>query len=309
MPADPGWCVLDLSNFTTLGRVRLVRNSLPELYGGQFFNVTLEASNPEGSAGLHIYASLPPPIRPLMYPITDPTSPLAVQTARQLNTWFTDVFPPQQFAYYGDFGGKSDVLELGLGKQGQPDARVTAFNNASLSDSIYNKQGRRYSFNQDIPAGVGITVTANVFIPGQWIDAAPNTSACFDGAGCGRAAWFEVELGLSDSGFIQPVLTARMGFDSRYANLSGDNSYLFATLGGPLLEGPRNASIYPYSPLGTYLMDAPGRFMKPVIGWANALRRDSWNEFSLTLQHFPYDTILLSNGSARNCQETMRIEW
>jgi len=119
-----------------------------------------------------------------------------------------------------------------------------------------------------------------------------------------------VELGSSYATYptITPVFTARMGFDSRFDNLSGTNNYVFATLGGPLLEQPHNPATFPYSPLGTLLIDAPGKHVKPVQGWANVLQKNAWNNFSLTLQHFPYDTLTISNVP-RNCKETMRIEW
>ena len=309
-PPNPGWCVLDMSNFSTLGWVRLVRNILPELEKPQSFFVQLIASNADGQAALDIYASLPAPSRPTMYPATNATAPLAVQSTPQSGAWFTDLYPPQTFTNVGNYAGKTNVLELGLGASGQPANRVASFNNASLANATFNKQGRRYSIDQYIPAGTGMTVTASVYIPSSWIDSAPGSPGCPDGPACARSAWFEVEIGSSFTTYprIVPVFTARMGFDSRFDNLSGANNYVFATLGGPLLESAHKPATFPFSPLGTFLIDVPGKHVKPVQGWADVLQKDAWNNFSLTLQHFPYDTLTISNVP-RNCKETMRIEW
>lgn len=199
----------------------------------------------------------------------------------------------------------SQVLLLEVGANGQPESRVSAFNDSLLSSSTYNMQGREYTTVQDIPVNNTITLTASLYIPGEWIDNNPAASSCQGNTSCIRNAEFGIELGYQvNQSYTRPAFTSKFGFDNRLTNSSGNGPYLYLLLDGYATETPS----WPYSPLGTKLIFAFPSILGPVPGWeGNIINRDGWNQFSVSLGLWNHDWAW--NPTFRNCQQVLMIRW
>lgn len=200
---------------------------------------------------------------------------------------------------------------MNVNASGQPSARVSAFNDTSLSDEQYNKQGRRYNLNQKLQVGVPLSISTSIYIPGQWIDNAPGQPGCTEStaAACSRVALIEIELGEGGGGLngtFRPTFYARMGFDNRKQAQTGFK-YATAFLGGPITEDSAAYPTWPYSTDGLYIDFPLGR---STGGWENVLQKDAWN-------HFQLEIMLRNTDSAspaplytrRGCKEILRVAW
>ena len=81
------------------------------------------------------------------------------------------------------------------------------FGDATLSNTTYDVQGRRYAVSQDLTLNTMITVAASVWIPSDWVSATQNAGTCYlasgnaaQGQACARYLDFGVELGLDSGG-------------------------------------------------------------------------------------------------------------
>jgi hypothetical protein len=203
------------------------------------------------------------------------------------------------------------VLAVSVNASGQPSERATAFNDSSLSDELYNKQGRRYNVNQKLVNWVALSVTTSIYIPGQWIDNAPGQPGCTESnaAACSRVALIEIELGEAtggpDGGF-RPTFIARMGFDNRNGTQTGFN-YAVSFLGGPITEDSANNPNWPYSSSGLYIDFPLGR---ETGGWENELQRDAWNHFQFEVMTRDTDPVNPAPSYVnRGCKEVMGLRW
>lgn len=201
-----------------------------------------------------------------------------------------------------------------MGPSGQPSARVAKFNNASLSDAYYNKQGRRYDITQQLDLENAFTLTASIYVPAAWVDAAPGKPGCeADIDGCARVSMIEVELGESTggrNGTFRPTFIARMGLDNRVAS-AVNSSYATISVGGPLTEGGDTSGLtWPISAKNTKL-DFPVTSW-PLTGWEGFLRKDDWNHFSFEAVVSDGDNAGFNINNtvvARNCNQTLQLHW
>ena len=100
------------------------------------------------------------------------------------------------------------MLELGIGPLGTADMRVQRFNDSTLGNSDYRKQGRGWSANQPLTLGKPVLFTTSLYVPSDWASNVPdtNTGVCsMDGTitTCARVIDFSVELGLEVQGKTQ----------------------------------------------------------------------------------------------------------
>ena len=200
------------------------------------------------------------------------------------------------------------VLAVGVNATGQASARVAAFNDTSLSQEQYNKQGRRYSLNQKLTVNVPLSISTSIYIPGQWIDNAPGASGCTasPSAACSRVALIEIELGDGTGGSFTPTFYARMGFDNRNQSQTG-SKYATAFLGGPITEDPSAYPNWPYSANGLYIDFPAGR---TTGGWDNVLQRDAWNNFQVEIMLRDADPASPApTYTKRGCKEILRVAW
>ena len=291
--------------------IRFSRIRPPAKYGAQSYAATITATTPDGSASTVIQATWPPPQLAARYPVPSPSLSLLQQRARAAWSWFADAYPPQGFENFGTHLGRDDVLALAVGPEGQPAARMATTGDSSLAEDRYNTQGRRYAM--DVPIGLpptlAVTATASLYVPRDWVDAAPGTAGCLDGAGCGRSTEFAVEIGLQTGGAFSPTFYAHMGFDNRAANLSSTGPYLYLAVDGPLIDQNGTAGVWPKSPLGSQLSFAfPNKYRHPAETWAGVLRTDDWNDFTFTVRRRKGDWGVM-DGVNRGCVETMTMEW
>lgn len=170
---------------------------------------------------------------------------------------------------------------------------------------MYNMQGREYNAMQVIPVSSTITLTASLYIPGDWIDNNPAATVCQGNDSCIRNAEFGIELGYQiNQSYSSPVFTTKFGFDNRLANASSNGPYLYLLLNGYATETPG----WPYSPLGTKLKFAFPSNLEPVPGWeGNIIQRDAWNQFSVSLGLWNYDYAV--NPTPRHCQQVLMMRW
>ena len=105
---------------------------------------------------------------------------------------------------------------MGPGSVSRPSARVQRFGDATLSNTTYDVQGRRYAVSQDLTLNTMITVAASVWIPSDWVSATQNAGTCYlasgnaaQGQACARYLDFGVELGLDSGG--KPASIERLG--------------------------------------------------------------------------------------------------
>lgn len=213
----------------------------------------------------------------------------------------------------------TQALALEVGLSGQPDARLAASGGDTtyLGDS-YNYQGRRFQIDEPISVDTGTTVTASLYIPGDWIDAYPGSAACsaiaVNSSSCARVAEFAVELAVDSNNARVPTMVARAGFDNRDpANAAvGPAPFLYITLDGPATL----TSDWVQTATGLKgAMLVPGGNLKG-LGWAsnqnvltvptNLLRRNDWNQFSITVRRHDWDPM---GWASRKCRETLTIEW
>ncbi len=200
---------------------------------------------------------------------------------------------------------------MGVNANGQPVARATAFNNASLSNEQYNKQGRRYNVNQQLALWVPLSISTSIYIPGQWVDNAPGKAGCTEStaAACSRVALIEIELGQGaggPDGTFKPTFYARMGFDNRNETQTGFN-YATSSLGGPITEDPGSFPSWPYSSSGLYIDFPLGR---PIGGWEGELKKDAWNHFTFEIMLRDTDPVNPAPLYVdRGCKEVMALRW
>jgi hypothetical protein len=205
----------------------------------------------------------------------------------------------------------SQVLAVSVNSSGQPSARAIAFNDSSLSEAKYNKQGRRYNVNQKLVPWTPISVSTSIYIPAQWVDNAPGKPGCTAGdpAACSRVALIEIELGEATggpNGIFRPTFYAQMGFDNRNNAQTGFN-FATSSLGGPILEDSVSNPTWPYSSTGLYIDFPLGR---ATSGWENELKKDAWN-------HFVFEVMLRDTDPVnpaptyvnRRCKQVMGLRW
>ncbi len=77
--------------------------------------------------------------------------------------WVTDRYAPTVFADIGTFQGRSNVLEIGITSAGNLANRPSAY-----QSTFYNTQGKQTA----ISGGAGSTLSADLYIPTAWADAA-----------------------------------------------------------------------------------------------------------------------------------------
>lgn len=74
--------------------------------------------------------------------------------------WTTDRYAPASFGNVGSYGGRNDVLGIGIDSTGD------AANRGGLNATFYNTQGKQYA----LAGGAGSVLTADLFINGSWAD-------------------------------------------------------------------------------------------------------------------------------------------
>ncbi len=104
-----------------------------------------------------------------LFLVSTPVSALAAEIMPGYATlpagWVTDRYDPAGFANVGNFQGHSNVLGISIDASTGFGARPGAFGNI-----FYSTQGRKYTFAP--PAGAGSTLSADLYIPASWGDAA-----------------------------------------------------------------------------------------------------------------------------------------
>ncbi|CAG0955067.1 hypothetical protein MYXO_00435 [Myxococcaceae bacterium] len=85
--------------------------------------------------------------------------------------WVTDRYEPHSFTNIGTFQGRSDVLEIEIDPAEGLTSRPSGYQSA-----FYNTQGRQYALS----GGAGSTLSADLWIPSEWSDAAANGSVRTD---------------------------------------------------------------------------------------------------------------------------------
>ena len=98
-----------MDNSTGTEYFLLTRNYFKDTYGTQFKTVSVIATNPDGNANITFNGYLAAPTKTARYPTTSRTAPLATQSTRTSETWFTDKFPPDNFDFYGEYKGRDNV--------------------------------------------------------------------------------------------------------------------------------------------------------------------------------------------------------
>ena len=77
--------------------------------------------------------------------------------------WTTDRYDPNSFSNIGSFQGRSNVLGIGISNADSLNNRPAAY-----QYTFYNTQGKGYALN----AGAGSVLSADLYIPSAWRDAA-----------------------------------------------------------------------------------------------------------------------------------------
>lgn len=208
------------------------------------------------------------------------------------------------------------VLALEVGLAGQPINRSKTFGIAIAAPS-YNVQGRRYEVAEHIPFESSTTFTANLYIPGDWLDAYPGSAACTElhgsnNDGCGRATEFAIELAFDagDGSAPTPTVTARAGFDNRDASKSnvGPAPFFYLQLdGAPTLDASW-PDIERATPFGT-VFGWKSNIDASIVPIDNLVRRDDWNQFSITVRRFNWDIFSVWYSRPDNCTEVVAVEW
>lgn len=85
--------------------------------------------------------------------------------------WVTDRYEPHSFSDVGTYQGRSDVLGIQIDSAEGFTSRPGGY-----QSTFYNTQGRQYA----ITGGAGSTLSADLWIPSTWSDAATNGNARTD---------------------------------------------------------------------------------------------------------------------------------
>ncbi len=90
-------------------------------------------------------------------------APLMPDFATGFGTWITDRYEPASFSNIGSFGGRGDVLGIGI------DSTTNAANRPpGQQGTFYNTQGRQFA----VSGGAGSVVAADLYVPQSWSSAA-----------------------------------------------------------------------------------------------------------------------------------------
>ena len=101
-------------------------------------------------------------------------------------SWTTDRYEPASFSNVGPFGGRTDVLGIGINS-----TTNSANRPSGQQDTFYNTQGRQVS----VSGGAGSVISADLYVPQAWSDA---------GLGARRTdAWGVLSTG---SGLAYPII-------------------------------------------------------------------------------------------------------
>ena len=140
------------------------------------------------------------------------------------------------------------------------------FNDPDLVNSKYDWQGMKYSVNRQLPLGVGVTVTASVYIPKFWVTGAPGSNGCLgQDYACARAVDFAIELGQGPSGSREPTFRLHAGFDNRDASFENYGPFAYLYVDGPITDKLETPGVWPFSKLGTLLaFGFPGSLPGPM---------------------------------------------
>ena len=290
--------------------LRMTVKYLPTSNTKTTYRAHLFAQNSEGSDSIEVIGILPPPLPILRYPSVDRTIPLIQQRSVRTNQWYTDAYPPDDFFYLPKYQGRNDILGLFVGPQGQPDSRVDMFGDPELLNSKYDWQGMKYTVNRQLPLGVGVTVTASIYIPKSWVTGAPGSNGCLeDDFACARAVDFAIELGYGPSGSREPTFRLHAGFDNRDADFQNYGPFVYLYADGPITDKLETPGVWPFSELGTLLAFAfPGSLPRKIPAWADVVKLDDWNDFSINVQRSDFD-FAIYQGKARGCTEVMLFQW
>jgi hypothetical protein len=106
--------------------------------------------------------------------------------ATGFGSWTTDRYEPASFSNVGPFGGRTNVLGIGINN-----TTDSANRPSGQQASFYNTQGRQYS----VSGGAGSVISADLYVPLAWSDA---------GQGARRTdAWGVLSTG---SGLAYPII-------------------------------------------------------------------------------------------------------
>jgi hypothetical protein len=90
-------------------------------------------------------------------------APLMPDYSAGFGAWTTDRYEPASFSNIGSFGGRSDVLGIGI------DGTTSTANRPSgQQGGFYNTQGRQFA----VSGGAGSVVAADLYVPQSWSNAA-----------------------------------------------------------------------------------------------------------------------------------------
>jgi hypothetical protein len=290
--------------------LRITVKYLPTSSTKTIYRANLFAQNSEGSDSIEVIGILPPPVPILRYPSVDRTIPLIQQRSVRTNQWYTDAYPPDDFLYLPTFQGRNDVLGLTVGPKGQPNNRVDMFDDPELLNDKYDWQGMKYTINRQLPLGVGVTVTASIYIPKSWVTGAPRSNGCLnDDFACARAVDFAIELGHGPSGSREPTFRLHAGFDNRDADFQNYGPFVYLYADGPITDKLETPGVWPFSQLGTLLAFAfPGSLPRKVPAWADVVKLDDWNDFHINVHRSDFD-FAIYQGKPRGCAEVMLFQW
>lgn len=87
----------------------IVRTLHTDASGPLSYNLTVTATNPDGTVSVPVVATVAPPGRTARYPVPSNLLSLTDQSTRQEGLWFADLFPPQSFGMHGQYAGLDNV--------------------------------------------------------------------------------------------------------------------------------------------------------------------------------------------------------
>ncbi|KAI8109824.1 hypothetical protein M9434_001103 [Picochlorum sp. BPE23] len=308
-PPETTWYRYEIVSISSGRYLRLMKKYIPTSSSQIRLNARIIARNADGEASIEMTGFVPPPLITYRYPSVNTAMPLVTQRSFKENIWYTDLYPPDKFEYLPSFFTRSATLRATTGPNGQPNSRVESFGDESLAAPKYNWQGMKYTYNEHIPVGNGVVVTASLYIPEEWVLQTPNSNCSTDTSFCTRATEVAVEIGYGPTGSGESSFRLHAGFDNRDEEFRQYGPYVYLYADGPVTELNPTPNVWPFSPLGSYLaFGFPGPVPKQIPSWSDQVRLNSWNDFTFVLRRISGDTGLY-NGVRRNCAETVRIEW
>jgi hypothetical protein len=212
---------------------------------------------------------------------------------------------------------------------------------AEFSGALYNIQGRRFSVPRYMAFSSNVTFTASVYVPSVWTgnlgDARGAEMALTLGAGkptclcvrppfqdfvCSSNADCHPHAGGQNSTYILRLGFANYKFNASYGffywSVNGTATELTApgaATGWPAYryagKTGNDGNVFGFytnlDDLATFSNRGLARVNHFPKAWATAVKVDAWNDLAISVARLPYDA--LNKYYARNCQETLRIQW